>query len=126
MGCAGDVQAVKDQILLLKLKRMEVQMEKEKEIKKLSDIEGRPIKMGNIPDYIDPEFAKERNMATDDIDIADDILEKNKKETKEQKKEKNKKKLDKKKEEKNKKDKKDKKKDKNKDKKKDQKSKKKK
>ena len=71
MGCTGEVQAVKDQMMLLKLQRMEVQMAKEKEIKKLSDIEGRPIKRGNIPDYIDPEFAREKNIATDYVDIND-------------------------------------------------------
>ena len=62
MASVGDVQAVKDQIMLLKIKRMEVQIAKEKEIKKLSDIENHPIKRATIPDYISPEFAKERNI----------------------------------------------------------------
>ena len=112
MGCTGEVQAVKDQMMLLKLQRMEVQMAKEKEIKKLSDIEGRPIKRGNIPDYIDPEFAREKNIATDYVDINDiydgNDSEDNKKEKKaNKKKDKNKKeKNDKKKSEKSKKDKK--------------------
>ena len=129
MGCAGDVQTVKDQMMILKLQRMEVQMAKEKEIKKLSEIDGRPIKSGNIPDYIDPEFAKEKNIVTDYVDIDniydDDVSEDNKKEKKaNKKKDKNKKeKNDKKKNEKSKKDKK---KDKDKDKDKDKKNKKKK
>ena len=107
MGCSGEAQAVKDQMMLLKLKRMEIQMEKEKEIKKLSDIEGRPIKAGIIPDYIDPEFAREQNLATDYINMDDEISQNNKKEAKKEKyKEKNKKdKIDKKKGEKNKKEK---------------------
>ena len=127
MGCAGDVQTVKDQMMILKLQRMEVQMAKEKEIKKLSEIDGRPIKSGNIPDYIDPEFAKEKNIVTDYVDIDniyddDYVSEDNKKANK--KKDKNKKeKNDKKKNEKSKKDKK---KDKDKDKDKDKKNKKKK
>ena len=59
MGCTNDVQIIKDKMMLLKLERMEIQMAKEKELKKLSDIEGRPIKAADIPDYIDQEFHKE-------------------------------------------------------------------
>ena len=41
---------------------MEIQMEKEKELKKLSEIEGKPVKRGIVPDYIDPVFAREKKI----------------------------------------------------------------
>ena len=33
MGCSGDKEKLEDQMMLVKLKRMEIQMEKEKELK---------------------------------------------------------------------------------------------
>ena len=125
MGCTTEEkEKIQDQMMLMKLERMEVQMEKEKHIKRLSEIEGKPIKLGNIPDYIDPEFAKEKNIYTDEEGNANLKTDaQNKKSNKKDKKEKDKKGKDKKgkdKKENEKKDKKDKKnkKDKNKDKKK--------
>ena len=46
-------------MMLMKLARMEIQIEKEKELKKLSEMQGKPVQRGVIPDYIDPVFAKE-------------------------------------------------------------------
>ena len=118
MGCAGEREKIEDKMMLMKLERMEVQMEKEKELKKLSDIEGHTIKGGYIPDYIDPKFAKEKNIYDDDdgneIDDkktdANGKLDKlNKKDKKDKKKEKEKPKKEKDKKEKKEKDKKDKK-----------------
>ena len=40
MGCGNSVE---DQVLLAKLDRLEVQVKKEKELKKLSEMEGRQI-----------------------------------------------------------------------------------
>ena len=68
MGCAGDREKIEDKIMLMKLKRMEIQMEKEKHIKKLSDIDGHSVKWGEIPDYIDPEFAKKNNIYDENND----------------------------------------------------------
>ena len=65
MGCSGEAQKIKDKMMLMKLARMEIQMAKEKELKKLSEIEGHPVTRSNIPDYIDPDFARENNIATD-------------------------------------------------------------
>ena len=59
-------------MMLMKLERMQLQMEKEKQLKKLSDIEGHEIQGAHIPDYIDPKFAKEKNIYDDDD--CDDIL----------------------------------------------------
>lgn len=72
MGCSGAKEKLEDQMMLMKLKRMEIQMEKEKELKKLSEMEGKPIQRGVIPDYIDPVFAKENNLYEDDEFFADD------------------------------------------------------
>ena len=46
--------------MVYKLERMQIQMEKENELKKLAEIEGHAIERTKIPDYIDPEFAKEK------------------------------------------------------------------
>ena len=66
MGCAGAREKIEDKMMLVKLERMEVQMEKEKELKKLSELEGHSIKRSQIPDYIDPKFAKEKQIYDDD------------------------------------------------------------
>ena len=68
MGCAGEREKIEDKMMLMKLERMEIQMEKEKELKKLSDMEGHEVQGGHIPDYIDPKFAKEKNIYDDDDD----------------------------------------------------------
>ena len=72
MGCTGEKEKLEDQMMMVKLKRMEIQMEKEKELKKLSEIEGKPIQRRIIPDYIDPIFAKENNLNEGDAFISDD------------------------------------------------------
>ena len=71
MGCSGAKEKLEDQMMLMKLARMEIQMEKEKELKKLSEMEGKPIQRGVIPDYIDPVFAKEKNLYDDDFVLND-------------------------------------------------------
>ena len=68
MGASNSKKDIEDRMMLLKLKRMEIQVEKEKELKKLSELEGSPIKQIIIPDYIDPEFAKKKNIYIDSID----------------------------------------------------------
>ena len=66
MGCSGPREKLEDKMMLMKLERMEIQMEKEKELSKLSQIEGHKIKPCHVPDYIDPKFAKEKNIYDDD------------------------------------------------------------
>ena len=68
MGCAGEREKIEDKMMLMKLERMEVQMEKEKTLKKLSEMEGRQIPFGHVPDYIDPKFAKDKNIYDDEED----------------------------------------------------------
>ena len=62
MGCGSAREKIEDKMMVYKLERMEIQMEKEKELKKLAEIEGHTIERHKIPDYIDPEFAKERKL----------------------------------------------------------------
>ena len=64
MGCGHSME---DKVFLAKLDRLEIQVKKEKELKKLSEMEGKPVKRGIVPDYIDPVFAKERNLYDDDM-----------------------------------------------------------
>jgi hypothetical protein len=65
MCCSGEKEKLEDRILLMKLDRMEIQMQKEIALKKLAD-KGVAVKQGFIPDYIDPVFAKENNIYDDD------------------------------------------------------------
>ena len=52
MGCSNPKENLQDQIMILKLKRVAIQMEREKSLKILSDIEGRNIDDDNLPEYL--------------------------------------------------------------------------
>ena len=80
MGCGSAREKLEDEMMVYKLERMEIQMEKEKELKKLAEIEGHTIERNFIPDYIDPEFAKEKRLYADQRDIknAEEKTNKNK------------------------------------------------
>ena len=62
MGCTSSREKIEDEIMKLKLVRMEIQMERENHINKLSEMDGKKIIYNNVPDYIDPDFAKEKNI----------------------------------------------------------------
>ena len=62
MGCGSAREKIEDEMMVYKLERMEIQMQKEKELKKLAEIEGHTIERHKIPDYIDPEFAKQKKL----------------------------------------------------------------
>ena len=62
MGCGTAREKLEDEMMVYKLERMEIQMQKEKELKKLAEIEGHTIERHPIPDYIDPQFAKEKRL----------------------------------------------------------------
>ena len=59
MGCSSPQEKIEDQMMKIKLLRIEIQMERENKINQLSEMTGNKIKHKNIPDYIDPEFAKQ-------------------------------------------------------------------
>ena len=65
MGCSDNKKKIQDQMTLLKLERMKIQTQKDKELKKLSEIEGKELKRICVPDYVDPEFAKANNIVGD-------------------------------------------------------------
>ena len=59
MGCGSSIE---DQVLLAKLDRLEIKVKKEKELKKLSEIEGRPI--GNLNSGFDTRTERNRRVKT--------------------------------------------------------------
>ena len=59
MGCSSPQEKIEDQMMKIKLLRIDIQMERENKIKQLSEMTGNKIKYNKIPDYIDPEFAKQ-------------------------------------------------------------------
>ena len=61
MGCGNAKKEVENQMMIMQLERIKVQMEREKNLKLLEDIDGCKRKSIAIPDYIDPEFLKEKN-----------------------------------------------------------------
>ena len=89
MGCSSTKEKLEEDMMVFKLERMNIQMEKEKELKKLSEIEGKRIKRSKIPDYIDPIFAKEKNLFEDNY--YDDISSKKKRNNNKEKSQKKKK-----------------------------------
>ena len=91
MGCTGDRQTIEDKMMVLKLERMEVQMAKDKEIQKLSIMDGKPIKTTNIPDYIAPELSDEKNSSEESESDENESEEDNKKKKKKEKRKKRKK-----------------------------------
>ncbi len=60
MGSSGSREDIENQMSLIKLQRMEIQVEKEKELKKLSEMGGGDVQRNEVPDYIDPAFAKKK------------------------------------------------------------------
>ena len=62
MGSSSSREEIENKMILIKLKRMEIQFQKEEELKKLADIDGKAVKWTQVPDYIDPEFAKQKNL----------------------------------------------------------------
>jgi len=52
MGCSNPKENLEDQIMIIKLKRIAIQMEREKNLKILSEIEGRNIDDDNLPEYL--------------------------------------------------------------------------
>ena len=92
MGCSAK-ESLEDQMLLMKLDRLEIQMEKEMQLKKLGEMHGAPVRKSIIPDYIDPVFAKENKLYegededdNDDDDEDQDFEEDEKNEKNEEKK----------------------------------------
>ena len=62
MGCSSTREKIEDQMLQIKMLRMEIQMERENNINQLQEMENRKITHPDIPDYIDPKFALQKKI----------------------------------------------------------------
>ena len=56
MGCGSAREKLENEMILTKLERIGIQMERQNQIKLLEDIDGRKINVPHIPDYIDSKF----------------------------------------------------------------------
>ena len=61
MGCGNARENLEDQIMILRLKKMTIQIEKEKNLKLLSDLEGKIINNDNFPEYLASRNGKQIN-----------------------------------------------------------------
>ena len=56
MGCGNAQEKLEDEMLDLKISRIELQMERYKQVQLLKEKQGKDINIPKIPDYIDPKF----------------------------------------------------------------------
>ena len=52
MGCSSPKEDLEDEIMVITLKRVKIQKEREKQLKVLSDLEGYPINAENLAEYL--------------------------------------------------------------------------
>ena len=66
MGCENTKEKLEDQMMKMKMARIEVQMERFKSLQLLKDMDGTELKTPIIPDYIDKDFLlqNEKNSST--------------------------------------------------------------
>ena len=64
MGCGDAKEKIENEMVKMKMERIEVQMERQKQLKLLKDIDGYEIKAPNIPDYIDLNNNLNQNQET--------------------------------------------------------------
>jgi len=56
MGCGSAREKLENEMILAKLERIGIQMERQNQLKLLEDIDGRKINAPDIPDYIDSKI----------------------------------------------------------------------
>ena len=56
MGCGNPQEKLEDEMLNLKIARIELQMERYNQIQLLKEKQGTKVNTSTIPDYIDPKF----------------------------------------------------------------------
>ena len=67
MGCSNSKEQLENEMMELQIKRLEVQMDRYNQIRRLSQIENKKLSYTNIiPDYIDPKFAREKKNNSND------------------------------------------------------------
>jgi hypothetical protein len=60
MGCGSAQKNIENEMMIMELERVNLQMERRKNLKMLEDLDGIKRKANIIPDYIDPQFAKDK------------------------------------------------------------------
>ena len=82
MGCGNTKEKIEDQMMKMEMNRIEVQMERMKNLQLLKEMEGTEIKRPIIPDYIDQEFLQnyilKRNISSSNDIHSKTILRKRK------------------------------------------------
>ena len=53
MGCGNPKEKVENEMIKMKMQRIQIQMERQNQLKLLRDIDGKELKFQKIPDYID-------------------------------------------------------------------------
>ena len=72
MGCGNTREDIEDKIMVIRLKRTNIQLEREKNLKILSELEGYPINMDNLADYLaSSKKGKPINLNSEKQDIND-------------------------------------------------------
>ena len=61
MGCGNSKEKVEDEMMKMKMKRIELQMERYNQLQLLKEIDGSEIKPPVIPDYLDPKYINNNN-----------------------------------------------------------------
>ena len=61
MGCENTKEKIEEEMLKMKLERIEIQKERYQQLKILKEIDGYESKAPIIPDYIDPNFTTNNN-----------------------------------------------------------------
>ena len=60
MGCGDTKEKLEDQMMKMKMSRIELQMERMKALQALKEMDGKEMKRPIIPDYIDQKFLQEQ------------------------------------------------------------------
>ena len=56
MGCGSAREKLENEMILMKLERIGIQMERQNQVKLLENIDGRKIKVPEIPDYLESKL----------------------------------------------------------------------
>ena len=56
MGCGTAREKLENEMIMMKLERIGIQMERQNQVKLLEDIDGKKIRVPIIPDYLDSKF----------------------------------------------------------------------
>ena len=60
MGCGSAREKLENEMIMMKLERIGIQMERQNQIQLLEKIDGRKMKVQQIPDYIDTKIFRKK------------------------------------------------------------------